>query len=285
MDLNEVPQTSFRRHPWEVARAQFFGRVAAQALGSGAAARVLDIGAGDGYLGRALLGMLPASSTVACVDPHYTDRDLQRFASPATPGLSFARTRPGGPSADPSFDLSFDLILMLDVIEHVADDRGFITETVAGALRPGGAVLVSVPAWDILYGEHDLALKHFRRYQPEQCRTLLRSVGLEIVQGGGLFHSLLVPRILQRLVETTRRALKEVGGNRPRRYGGASGGDAAGADGEAPANLGEWRGGALVSAAVTRALEIDTRLSETLARWGGALPGLSYWALCRRASA
>ena len=267
MDLTEVPQRAFRRHPWEVARAQFFGRVAAGALAQRPAptrpARVLDIGAGDGYLGRQLLGMAPAGSTVTCVDPHYSDQDLERFASPATPGLSFARARPDG---------TVDLILMLDVIEHVADDQAFVTDALAGSLDAAGVVLVSVPAWDLLYGRHDLALKHFRRYQPAQCRALLRSAGLEIVRGGGLFHSLLLPRIAQRLGEAVRGTLGSLKGGVP---GGGGAGDA-------PANLGEWRGGPWLSAAVTRALAVDTRLSERLARRGRQWPGLSYWALCRR---
>ena len=271
MDLTEVPDSAFRRHPWEVARARFFGRVAAQALAEGPTAgrpaRVLDIGAGDGYLGRQLLGMVPAGSTVTCVDPHYTDADLERFASPPTPGLSFARARPTGP---------FDLILMLDVIEHVADDRAFVTGTLQGSLDARGVVLVSVPAWDLLYGQHDLALKHFRRYQPAQCRTLLRSAGLEIMRGGGLFHSLLLPRLVQRLAEAMRGTLGELRGRVTNGAGGTP---------DAPANLGEWRGGPWVSAAVTRALAVDTRLSELLARRGRELPGLSYWALCRRATA
>jgi 2-polyprenyl-3-methyl-5-hydroxy-6-metoxy-1,4-benzoquinol methylase len=270
MDLNEVPATAFRRHPWEVARARFFGRLIAGATATGRPARVLDIGAGDGYLGRALLDMIPAGSTVACVDPHYTDRDLERFAAmsgamsasasppaptPAPiPALSFSRARPAGP---------FDVVLMLDVIEHVADDRAFVTDTLAGTLAAGASVVISVPAWDLLYGQHDRALKHFRRYRPAQCRALLRSVGLQIVRQGGLFHSLLFPRIVQRLAESVR--------------------GARGMEGEGhPANLGEWHGGPALSSAVTMALALDTRLSEGLADLGGALPGLSYWALCRR---
>src|SRR4051812_41089294 len=98
MDLHEVPGTPFRRHPWEVARARFFAHVAAdaeieQAGGDGTAARplrVLDVGAGDGYLARQLLGRMPPGSSVACVDAHYTDADLVRFADPPADGLTFS---------------------------------------------------------------------------------------------------------------------------------------------------------------------------------------------------
>ncbi len=257
MALKEVPATPSRRHPWEVVRARFFGKLVAEALSPGAPARVLDVGAGDGYLARSLLGRIPVGSRVACVDSNYGDADLQRFASPPTMGLSFSRARPAG---------RFDVILLLNVIEHVADDRAFLDEILGSSLDPRGLVVVSVPAWDLLYGQCDLALKHFRRYEPAQCRTLLQAAGLEIVHDGGLFHSLLLPRVLQRISETALGALP--GGN-----------------GRRPANLGEWRGGELVSSVVTLALEADTRLSTWLARAGRDVPGLSYFALCRRGSA
>ena len=261
MDLNEVPATPFRRHPWEVARARFFGKIVADAIPAGASARVLDIGAGDGYLARSLLGGIPVGSSVACVDSNYTDAELQRFASPPTAGLSFSRARPAG---------RFDVILLLDVIEHIADDRAFLDELFGGSLAPDGQVVVSVPAWDLLYSRHDLALKHFRRYQPAQCRALLQATGLQIVHDGGLFHSLLLPRALQRIAEAARELL---------RVGSGSNGA------ERPANLGEWRGGELLSSMVTLALEADTRLSTRFARAGRDVPGLSYFALCRKGAA
>ena len=130
--------------------------------------------------------------------------------------------------------------------------------------------MVSVPAWEALYGPHDVALKHFRRYRPAQCRALLRAAGLEVVRDGGLFHSLLVPRALQRV--------SEVAGSLARRARSGANGDEA----DRPANLGEWRGGPLLSSVVTAALDADTALSAGLARRGLALPGLSYWALGRR---
>ena len=257
MDLNEVPATPFRRHPWEIARARFFGKVVAEAIPAGAPARVLDVGSGDGYLARSLLGGIPVGSSVTCVDSNYTDAELQRFASPPTVGLSFVRARPAG---------RFDVILLLDVIEHVADDRAFLDEILGGSLDANGLVVVSVPAWDLLYGKHDLALKHFRRYQPAQCRALLQAAGLEIVHDGGLFHSLLLPRAVQRIGEAARSAL---------RFG----------NGTKPANLGEWRGGEPLSSLVTLVLEAYTRLSTRLARAGRDVPGLSYFALCRKGSA
>src|SRR6266700_4400221 len=132
MDLNELPTAPFRRHPWEVARARFFaGVVAAAGAGqqSGAGAlRVLDVGAGDGYLARQVLQSLPGGSQVTCVDANYTDLDLARLAVPPLPGLLFSRSRPLA---------AFDVVLLLDVIEHVADDRAFLDEILESCVPPG----------------------------------------------------------------------------------------------------------------------------------------------------
>jgi SAM-dependent methyltransferase len=62
----------------------------------------------------------------------------------------------------------FDAVLCLDVIEHIEDDRGALAELRA-ALRPGGTLVLSVPAHAWLFGARDRALGHFRRYS----RTLL----------------------------------------------------------------------------------------------------------------
>jgi SAM-dependent methyltransferase len=252
MDLSEVSAADHRRHPWESARARFFRRVLDEAGALAGPRAVLDVGAGDGYLARALLDALPAGSEVVCLDPHYTDEDLRRFSADGRAGLSFVRAPPAR---------RFDVILLLDVIEHVADDRAFLGGFVANQLAPGGLVLVSVPAWQPLFSAHDTALKHFRRYSPAACRALLDDQGLASVRGGGLFHALLAPRLLT----VAREKLSRLLGRAP----------------EAPADLGDWRGGALLTTAIERALALDNALSHAVARRGVALPGLSVWALCR----
>jgi hypothetical protein len=251
MDLTEVSAGALRRHPWEIARARFFRRVLADAGILAEPRAVLDVGAGDGYLGRGLLEALPTGSEICCLDTHYSDDDLARFSTPPQSGLAFTRTRPAR---------RFDAILLLDVIEHVADDRAFLAPFVAENLAPGGVVLVSVPAWQALFSRHDEALAHFRRYSPAACRALLADAHLRVRRSGGLFHSLLVPRALTAAGE---RVLTRLG-RRP----------------APPPNLGAWRGGRALSAVVATALAADNAVSHALARAGRALPGLSFWALC-----
>jgi hypothetical protein len=118
--------------------------------------------------------------------------------------------------------------------------------------------LVSVPAHPALWGPHDLALRHYRRYSASALAELLAGAGLVRERGGGLFHSLMLPRLLQ---------------NARDRWVGAPQGSDAPPDGG-------WRGTALSAHLVELALRADTAVSRAAARAGVGLPGLSLWALC-----
>jgi SAM-dependent methyltransferase len=259
MDLRELPDfTRVSRHPWELARARFFSGLVARTHGGGL--RVLDVGGGDGFVGRALLARLAAGSEVYCYDPSYAEAHLRRVAAGAPAALHFDRERPAGP---------FDLVLLLDVVEHVADDAAFLSDVVGGAVRRGGEVLVSVPAWMALYTSHDVELGHYRRYRPAELRALLARCGLAIERTGGLFHSLLLPRALAKLGERargvrSRPALEALGAH-------------------ADTAVGSWRAGAFVTGAVCAGLAVDGWLSRASARAQVAVPGLSVWALARKA--
>jgi SAM-dependent methyltransferase len=66
---------------------------------------------------------------------------------------------------------SFDLVAALDVLEHVDDDVGVMASLVQLA-RPGGLIIVTVPAHQILWASHDRRLHHLRRYGRRQIREL-----------------------------------------------------------------------------------------------------------------
>ncbi len=251
MDLSELPSEPFRRHPWEAARFRFAWDVLRAARVDRSPARILDAGAGDGWFGRQLLGRMPAGAEITCWDVAYSAEDLARLSATSPAAMRFTATRPAG---------AFDGLLLLDVLEHVENDRVFLERLVAENLAPGAMVLVSVPAWRALFGGHDVALGHCRRYRPADCALLLRRAGLEIVERGGLFHSLLLARAVAKLVEQVRGK----GNTRPHRL--------------------EWRHGALAGRIVEGALALDNRVSLHLARAGLEMPGLSWWARCRKPS-
>src|SRR5262245_65819396 len=114
MDLTEARRGFARRHPWEVARAKFFRKLLREQGLVDTPRTAIDVGAGDGYAAKTLFAELAAGSRMVCYDINYTDADLDNYAREAIDGLTFVRQRPSG---------RFDLMLFLDVLEHVADDR------------------------------------------------------------------------------------------------------------------------------------------------------------------
>jgi ubiquinone/menaquinone biosynthesis C-methylase UbiE len=74
---------------------------------------------------------------------------------------------------------SMDVVTAMDIIEHIDDDKAALTE-IARVLKPGGALLATVPAYQALWSEHDLALHHHRRYTAHAFRDVVRRAGLDI---------------------------------------------------------------------------------------------------------
>lgn len=256
MDL--IESTEGPRHPWEKARAAFFTSVLSRALGDRAGAEVLDCGAGDAFFAQNLMDTIRPRS-VTCWDASYDDATIdrlaQRCARDGGPSVSFTRSMPSR---------RFGVVLMLDVIEHVADDVAFVRDIVSTCLDPEtGIALVSVPAWQPLFSRHDELLRHFRRYAPRACDRVLEAAGLRVVERGGLFHSLLLPRAATTVRERAARAL---GRARPLEASAAA----------------TWTGGRLLTSVVDGALRADNAVSRAAARAGVNLPGLSYWALAKR---
>jgi SAM-dependent methyltransferase len=70
----------------------------------------------------------------------------------------------------------FDLVCAFEVLEHIEDDKAALTEW-AGRLRPGGWLLISVPAHQRRFAPWDTYVGHFRRYDPPALADLLASCG------------------------------------------------------------------------------------------------------------
>jgi SAM-dependent methyltransferase len=261
VDLRESLRHPVTRHPWETARLRFFRRqlLARRLLLPGTT--VVDVGAGDAFLARQLADDVTPGGRVFAFDPHYTDARLQQLASEHVPApLVHTRTRPVAP---------VDLVLLLDVLEHVADDGALLADVAVNLVKPGGHVLICVPAWDQLYTRHDAILGHYRRYSPAQLRKLIHGSGLALLGGGGLFHVLLPLRALRRVGEG--RFVDAAGCRR----------------GENPAafadtGLSSWRAGGIVTALVDGILRADNGLSAWASRADLWLPGLSLWSLAVR---
>jgi SAM-dependent methyltransferase len=78
-------------------------------------------------------------------------------------------------------DARFDLVCAFEVLEHIEDDKAALTEW-AGRLRPGGWLMISVPAHQRRYAPWDELVGHFRRYDPPALADLLASCGFGDIQ-------------------------------------------------------------------------------------------------------
>ncbi|MCH7946160.1 MAG: class I SAM-dependent methyltransferase [Armatimonadetes bacterium] len=85
----------------------------------------------------------------------------------------------GNAEAVPVQSGTIDVVVSLDTLEHVADDEAAVSE-IARVLRPGSVLVLNVPAFKWLWGPHDVALMHYRRYTKRQIRDLLERHGFKL---------------------------------------------------------------------------------------------------------
>jgi len=104
---------------------------------------------------------------------------------------------------------SVDVVLALDLLEHIAADAAGVREF-ARVLKPGGLLLVTVPAIPWLWSEHDEALDHLRRYRARRLRRILVDAGFRIERLSPVITTMLLPiaalRLVQRLLPRKRGA-------------------------------------------------------------------------------
>ena len=176
--------------------------------------------------------------------------------------LAAARARELGPVAPGSLDDplpfaagAFDLAVALDVLEHVADDDAALRE-LARVVAPGGRLLVTVPQYRWLWGEHDVLAHHHRRYTRALLLDRAAAAGWQ-PERVTAFNTVLLPAIAAaRLVQRARRAPQPA------------------------SDLGRTPQGA-----VNGALERVIRAEAALIRRGRDLPaGVSLLAVLRRSS-
>jgi hypothetical protein len=165
------------------------------------ARRILDVGAGSGFFSRHLLAETSAQSAL-CVDIGYPgDRDDSEGSKPVL------YRRDTGPT-------DCDLVLMMDVLEHVDDDRGLVCHY-AAKVPSGAHFLVTVPAFRFLWSGHDLFLEHKRRYRLDEIERVMGDAGLKVVRGayyfGFVFPLAAAVRLATRGATEPRSSLKKHG--------------------------------------------------------------------------
>lgn len=163
-----------------------------RSLGSQPAGPILDVGCGTG----ATLATLAAFG-----DPVGTDlapaalrltaqRGAGRLCAADAERLAFASG-------------SFAAVTALDVIEHLDHPITALRE-MARICRPGGVVVITVPAYPLLWSDHDVALQHRRRYTPRLLRSQVDAAGLRVERITHAYAAFFVPALIVRRLRRLR---------------------------------------------------------------------------------
>ena len=166
--------------------------------------RILDAGCGTGQMTKQLegigeaVGMDSASEAIA----YARSRGVERLVR-------------GSITAPPFAEQSFDCVLALDVIEHVDDDMGILT-SLFRVIKPGGHLIITVPAFDALWSEHDEINHHKRRYRAPHLRMLIQEAGFDVERLTYCNTALYVPVLVTRKLKNAWRALFSTRNGTPR---------------------------------------------------------------------
>lgn len=175
--MADVDQT----HWWYVARRKIVSALITRTVTLPADARILEIGCGTGH-------NFPVLSQFGDVDAIEVD-DAMRAVATARLGKSL------GSAPLPDLvgveDGTYDLIALLDVLEHVENDVASLA-TIRRKLKPGGFILLTVPANPWMWSAHDTVNHHFRRYTRGTLRRVAQSAGARITFLGH-FNTILFP--------------------------------------------------------------------------------------------
>jgi SAM-dependent methyltransferase len=153
--------------------------------------RLLDAGCGTGGTMKRLEGL---GLIYGC--------DLSEEALTYCRQRGFTLLAAGSVVELPFQSASLDVVLSCDVLEHLPDDAAGLAEMVR-VLKPGGCLVLTVPAHRFLWSEHDEALAHVRRYSAKELRKRLQEAGLRVTKLSPVvtltFLPILAFRLLQRL--------------------------------------------------------------------------------------
>lgn len=262
MDLKEAKYRKGQyRHPWELSRLEVVCKLADKELNklNEQNGILLDVGCGDTWFIEQISARFPGIRVVA-IDILFTDEDLAGFKEKYKGSqISVFKT-----VEDAQSSLGKDkvgMVLLLDVIEHIEDDISFMkwlgefdcisTET---------NFVITVPAYQWLFSNHDIFLAHYRRYTNQLLVNNLKEAGYTRQKVGYFFLSLYLARILAWFKEKITRDKKETTG------------------------LVEWQGGKTITNLVKNVLLIDFQLGRVFRSIGIKLPGLSNYIVCKKSA-
>lgn len=259
MDLKENTSftSGFTRHPWERARSGILWYLIGSKL-KGITNRtisVLDIGSGDLYQSVMLAGKIH-DIRITALDNAYDERVKEELSDMAGKHhIRLVDSLQQIPETE-----HFDLVLMMDVLEHIEQDKEYLKLLVNSKFFDDHTMLViTVPAWKYLFSGHDMYLGHYRRYTRKQLLQICRDAGLQTHSSGYYFIGFYLVRVLQF-------SFHRIFGYRKKEA----------------SDLKRWKEAGWISRVISGILIVDYLLLRLLSSMGVYLPGLSAYTVCRK---
>ncbi len=158
LNISKLEESNF----WHVSRRDLLGRLLPKVSGT-----VLEIGAG---CGKNLEFLRSKGFSVEGIDIDPAAVEFSHRKNLAVEKKSVENH---------SFKKKYDLVLMMDVLEHIEKD-GECVRRLAGGIKKGGHLYLTVPAFQFMYGPHDMLCHHHRRYEIGTVKKMVEAAGLKI---------------------------------------------------------------------------------------------------------
>jgi len=256
MDIKELQIENYikQNHPWEFARCKLVKDLLRKYIEPHKDQTFLDIGSGDiffltefskNYSNKKLIAVDTAynNDLITYLTKKHKDQEVIFFKS-----------------IDEIKEIHshVSLIFLLDVIEHIENDIDFLKQlSTQTYVQADTFFLITAPAYQTLFCNHDKWLGHYRRYSQKQLKEHIQQAGLSYITGGYFFTSLLLPRFLQKIFQNRKKE-------------------------ESISGIGDWKGGKLISSIYEFILLSDYYFSKFLRLFALKMPGLSTYAICKK---
>jgi len=243
MDIKEINSSNKFRHPWEISRATNILSLINRSMTTG---DIADIGAGDLYFAGLLKSL--TGRNISAVDHAY------KSFKPENPSVLQLYEDIGQLHKD-----QFGAVFLLDVLEHNNNEAEFLGK-ISELLKTNGKLIVTVPAFQFLFSEHDRFLDHKRRYSKHQLKDILLKSGYETEETFYFFFALFAVRIIELL--TINFAGKPL----------------------IKHSIGSWKYAAssVITKIILFTLNIDFIICRTFSKLNIFIPGLSLCAICKK---